>query len=168
MYPGRLLASGNHDGVQCKLSTGRGSKYHASCQRFKKTSDMRISSGTESHWFSGESWLRWDESTYQGCSLLALKLLLQRFSYSIVWCNKVLQIKCFLFINVGWGVSTEDIVTFVYRFLRGGFPYFANAFGEYGSQVNCLAVKDSELGCSLRLPLEVTFYGTQVHLGTDL
>jgi len=57
----------------------------------------------------GESWLRWDESTYQGCSLLALKLLLERFKYSVVWCNKV----------------------------------------------NCLAVKDSELGTSLRLPLEV-------------
>jgi len=57
----------------------------------------------------GESWLRWDESTYQGCSLLALKLLLERFNYSVVWCNKV----------------------------------------------NCLAVKDSELGTSLRLPLEV-------------
>ena len=56
------------------------------------------------------------------------------------------------------GVSTEDIVTFVYGFLRGDFPYFANAFGEYGSQVNCLAVKDSELGCSLRLPLEVTWH----------
>lgn len=53
----------------------------------------------------GESWLRWDDSTYQGCSLLALKLLLERFKYSVVWCNKV----------------------------------------------NCLAVKDSELGTSLRL-----------------
>jgi len=57
----------------------------------------------------GESWLRWDWTTYQGCSLLALKLLLERFKYSVVWCNKV----------------------------------------------NCLAVKDSELGTSLRLPLEV-------------
>ena len=40
-------------------------------------------------YFSGEPWLRWDQSTYQGCSLLALKLLLERFKYSVVWCNKV-------------------------------------------------------------------------------
>jgi|ERR1712192_88431 len=65
---------------------------------------------------NGESWLRWDESTYQGCSLLALKLLLQRFNYSVVWCNKV----------------------------------------------NCLAVRDSELGCSLRLPLEAGWTSTAV------
>jgi len=61
----------------------------------------------------GEPWLRWDASTYQGCSLLALKLLLERFNYSVVWCNKV----------------------------------------------NCMAVKDSELGTSLRLPLEVLYKG---------
>jgi hypothetical protein len=38
---------------------------------------------------SGESWKRWDATTYQGCSLLAVKHLMERFHYSLVWCNKV-------------------------------------------------------------------------------
>ena len=37
----------------------------------------------------GKSWEWWDYTTYQGCSLLALKFLMERFNYSLVWCNKV-------------------------------------------------------------------------------
>ena len=37
----------------------------------------------------GKSWERWDASTYQGMSMLAVQYLLNRFSYSMVWCNKV-------------------------------------------------------------------------------
>ena len=37
----------------------------------------------------GKSWVRWDASTYQGMSLLAVQYLLNRFSYSLVFCNKV-------------------------------------------------------------------------------
>ena len=37
----------------------------------------------------GQDWERWDYSTYQGMSLLATQYLLNRFSYSLVYCNKV-------------------------------------------------------------------------------
>ena len=37
----------------------------------------------------GKSWLRWDQTTYQGMSLLAVSYLFNRFSYALVWCNKV-------------------------------------------------------------------------------
>ena len=37
----------------------------------------------------GELWQTWDGSTYQGMSLLAVQYLLNRFSYSLVYCNKV-------------------------------------------------------------------------------
>ena len=37
----------------------------------------------------GKDWERWDYSTYQGMSLLATQYLLNRFSYSLVYCNKV-------------------------------------------------------------------------------
>ena len=37
----------------------------------------------------GKSWVRWDGTTYQGMSLLAVSYLFNRFSYSLVWCNKV-------------------------------------------------------------------------------
>ena len=39
----------------------------------------------------GKSWQWWDYTTYQGCSLLALKYLMERFGYSLVWCNKVFR-----------------------------------------------------------------------------
>ena len=37
----------------------------------------------------GETWKRWDATTYQGLSLLAVQYLFNRFSYSMVYCNKV-------------------------------------------------------------------------------
>ena len=37
----------------------------------------------------GETWQRWDATTYQGMSLLATQYLFNRFSYSLVYCNKV-------------------------------------------------------------------------------
>ena len=37
----------------------------------------------------GETWKRWDATTYQGLSLLAVQYLFNRFSYSLVYCNKV-------------------------------------------------------------------------------
>ena len=37
----------------------------------------------------GETWQRWDATTYQGLSLLAVQYLFNRFSYSLVYCNKV-------------------------------------------------------------------------------
>lgn len=37
----------------------------------------------------GQTWKRWDATTYQGMSLLAAKYLMERFFYSVVWCNKV-------------------------------------------------------------------------------
>ena len=37
----------------------------------------------------GQEWERWDFTTYQGMSLLATQYLLNRFSYSMVFCNKV-------------------------------------------------------------------------------
>ena len=36
-----------------------------------------------------KNWIRWDGTTYQGMSLLAVSYLFNRFSYSLVWCNKV-------------------------------------------------------------------------------
>ena len=36
-----------------------------------------------------KTWIRWDGTTYQGMSLLAVSYLFNRFSYSLVWCNKV-------------------------------------------------------------------------------
>ena len=37
----------------------------------------------------GQQWQAWDGSTYQGMSLLATQYLLNRFSYSLVYCNRV-------------------------------------------------------------------------------
>lgn len=37
----------------------------------------------------GKSWTRWDRTRYHGMSLLAAKYLMERFHYSMVWCNKV-------------------------------------------------------------------------------
>ena len=37
----------------------------------------------------GKSWVRWDGTTYQGMSLLAVSYLFNRFSYSLVCGNKV-------------------------------------------------------------------------------
>jgi len=36
-----------------------------------------------------EAWHRWDGTTYHGWSILAMKYLMERFQYSLVWCNKV-------------------------------------------------------------------------------
>ena len=33
------------------------------------------------------SWNRWDKTSYHGMSKLATQYLLNRFSYSLVWCN---------------------------------------------------------------------------------
>jgi len=35
------------------------------------------------------NWKRWDGTTYHGWSMLAMKYLMERFNYSLVWCNKV-------------------------------------------------------------------------------
>ena len=37
----------------------------------------------------GKSWKPWDGTAYHGMSLLALSYLFNRFSYSMVWCNKI-------------------------------------------------------------------------------
>ena len=36
-----------------------------------------------------KNWIRWDGTTYQSMSLLAVSYLFNRFSYSLVWCNRV-------------------------------------------------------------------------------
>ena len=38
---------------------------------------------------SGSPWQFWRGTTYHGMSLLATKRLLERFGYSMLWCNKV-------------------------------------------------------------------------------
>lgn len=37
----------------------------------------------------GQTWKMWDRTTYQGASMLAIKNLFNRFSYSLVWCNLI-------------------------------------------------------------------------------
>jgi len=37
----------------------------------------------------GKSWEYWDGTSHHGCSLLAVKYLMERFGYSVVWCNTV-------------------------------------------------------------------------------
>jgi hypothetical protein len=37
----------------------------------------------------GKSWRRWDGTAHHGWSLLAAKYLMERFGYSLVWCNNV-------------------------------------------------------------------------------
>ena len=37
----------------------------------------------------GETWSMWDGTRHMGASMLAIKYLLNRFSYSLVWCNLI-------------------------------------------------------------------------------
>ena len=45
--------------------------------------------GNKNFYILDKTWLRWDSTTYQGMSLLAVSYLFNRFNYSLVWCNTV-------------------------------------------------------------------------------
>ena len=60
----------------------------------------------------GDPWQFWAGDTYMGMSLLAAKLLLQRFHYSIVWCNVV---NCLAVLDSALGSPARLSPSFLYK-----------------------------------------------------
>ena len=60
----------------------------------------------------GEPWQFWAGDTYMGMSLLAAKLLLQRFHYSVVWCNVV---NCLAVLDSALGSPARLSPTFLFK-----------------------------------------------------
>ena len=60
----------------------------------------------------GEPWQFWSGDTYMGMSLLAAKLLLQRFEYSIVWCNSV---NCLAVLDSALGSPARLAPSYLYK-----------------------------------------------------